>query len=153
MSQRRMSQRRTSQRRASQRGTSQSLRTHESKPRGYEDTEIYQLAKRLAVEVHRMTLEELPKFEMYEEGSQIRRSSKSIVANFVEGYGMRRYRGDLIRYLTYALASCDETKAHLELLHETGSLATERFEYFYNQYRKLGAMLYNYREAAIHGRV
>ncbi|MGA9347223.1 MAG: hypothetical protein WBW48_00270 [Anaerolineae bacterium] len=37
--------------------------------RGYEDTAIYQLGKRLAVEIHRMTLDELPKFEMYEEGS------------------------------------------------------------------------------------
>ncbi|MBC7228529.1 MAG: four helix bundle protein [Thermoflexales bacterium] len=123
------------------------------RPKGYEDTEIYQLAKQLAVEIHRMTLEELPKFEMYEEDSQIRRSSKSIVANFVEAYGMKRYPGDAIRYLTYSLASCDETKSHLEMLHETGALALERFEYFYNQYRKLGAMLYNYREAAIQGRV
>ena len=124
-----------------------------SKARGYEDTAIYQLAKRLAAEVHRMTLDELPKFEMYEEGSQIRRSAKSVVANFVEGYGMKRYKGDLVRYLTYALSSCDETKAHLEILHETGSLTPERFDYFYNQYRKLGAMIYNYRQAAIQGRV
>ena len=124
-----------------------------SKARGYEDTAIYQLAKRLAAEVHRMTLDELPKFEMYEEGSQIRRSAKSVVANFVEGYGMKRYKGDLVRYLTYSLSSCDETKAHLEMLHETGSLTPERFDYFYNQYRKLGAMIYNYRQAAIQGRV
>ncbi|MGB9775726.1 MAG: four helix bundle protein [Anaerolineae bacterium] len=123
------------------------------KPKGYEETGICQLAKQLAVEIHRMTLEELPKFEMYEEGSQIRRSSKSVVANFVEAYGMKRYPGDTVRYLTYSLASCDETKSHLEMLYESGSLAPERFEYFYNQYRKLGAMLYNYREAAIQGRV
>ena len=121
--------------------------------RGYEGTGIYQLGKRLAVEVHRMTLDELPKFEMYEEGSQIRRSSKSIVSNFVEGYGMKQYKGDLVRYLTYALASCDETKAHLEMLHETKSLSQEHFTKFYNQYRKLGAMLYNYREAAFQDRV
>lgn len=121
--------------------------------RGYEDTAIYQLAKQLAAEVHRMTLEELPKFEMYEEGSQIRRSSKSILANFVEGYGMKRYKGDLVRYLTYALSSCDETKVHLELLHETNSLDSDRFRHFYNNFRKLGAMLYNYRQAAIEGRV
>ena len=125
----------------------------EHRARGYEDTAIYRLAKQLAVEIHRMTLEQLPKFEMYEEGSQIRRSSKSIVANFVEGYGMKRYRGDLVRYMTYSLSSCDETKAHLEMLHETGSLAPQRFDHFYNQYRKLGAMLYNYRKAAIEGRV
>ena len=123
------------------------------KPKGYEGTAVYQLAKRLAVEIHRMTLEELPKFEMYEEGSLIRRSAKSVVANFVEGYGMKRYKGDLVRYLTYSLSSCDETKAHLEMLHETRSLTPERFDYFYNQYRKLGAMIYNYRKAAIDGRV
>jgi len=121
--------------------------------RGYEGTAVYQLGKRLAVEVHRMTLDELPKFELYEEGRQIRRSSKSIVANFVEGYGMKNYKGDLIRYLTYALASCDETKAHLEMLHETKSLSRERFTKLYNQYRKVGAMLYNYREAAFQDRV
>jgi len=39
-----------------------------------------------------MTLDELPRFEMYEEGAQIRRSAKSIVANIVEGFGMRRYK-------------------------------------------------------------
>ncbi len=125
----------------------------EQKVRGYEDTAIYQLGKKLAVEIHRMTLDDLPRFEMYEEGSQIRRSSKSIVANFVEGYGMKRYRGDHVRYLTYALASCDETKAHLEMLYETGSLSQDRFQHFYDNYRKLGAMLYNYRESAIQGRV
>ena len=54
---------------------------------GYEDTALYQQAKKMAVELHRLTLDELPRFEMYEQGSQIRRSSKSIVANFVEGYG------------------------------------------------------------------
>jgi hypothetical protein len=35
----------------------------------YEDSELYKLAKRLAIEIHSMTLEELPKFEMYEEAS------------------------------------------------------------------------------------
>ena len=69
-----------------------------------------------------MTLTELPKFELYEEGSQIRRSSKSVVSNIVEGYGRRRYKADYIRFLTYALASCDETREHLELLRECGSL-------------------------------
>ncbi len=118
----------------------------------YEDSEVYKLAKQLAVEVHRMTFEELPKFEMYEEGSQIRRSSKSIVANFVEGYGRRTYRAEYFKFLTYALASCDETKAHLELLHETGSLAPARFHYFYDSYRMLGGKLYKLRQAVTEGR-
>lgn len=76
----------------------------------------------LSTEVHRMTLDQLPKFELYEQGSQIRRSAKSIRANIVEGYGRRRYQADYIRFLTYAFASCLETEDHLETLHESGSL-------------------------------
>jgi four helix bundle protein len=119
---------------------------------GYEDTALYKLAKEMAVELHRLTLDELPKFEMYEEGAQIRRSSKSIVANFVEGYGRRHYKAEYIKFLTYALASCDETKAHLELLNETQSLPSDEFDYFYANYRKIGAMIYNLRQSVINGR-
>jgi len=51
----------------------------------YKDLDIYKLSHRLAVEIHKMALK-LPKFEMYEEGAQIRRSSKSISTNIVEGF-------------------------------------------------------------------
>ena len=88
----------------------------------YRNLDIWKLARKAAVEIHKMSLSELPKFELYEEGSQIRRSSKSVVANIVEGYGRRRYKADYIRFLIFALASCDETREHLELLRETGSL-------------------------------
>ncbi len=118
----------------------------------YEDMELYKVAKQMAVELHQMTLVDLPKFEMYEQGSQIRRSSKSIVATFVEGYGRRRYPAEYIKFLTYAVASCDETKAHLELLYETHSLPEQRFQYFYASYRKIGGMLYNLRQAVISGK-
>ncbi len=90
--------------------------------KSYRDYEIWQMAHELTVRVHKMTLEKLPKFEMYEEASQIRRSSKSISSNIVEGFGRRRYKNDFIRFLIYALASCDETRDHLEFLFETGSL-------------------------------
>jgi four helix bundle protein len=51
----------------------------------------------------------MPAFELYEQGSQIRRSSKSIRDTIVEGFGRRRYKAEFIRYLIYAQASCDET--------------------------------------------
>jgi four helix bundle protein len=117
------------------------------KPQSYSDLEIYVLAKELAVRVHKMTLEELPKFEMYEEGGQIRRSSKSIVSTIVEGYGRRRYKNDFVLFLTYAVASCDETKAHLEMLCETGSLKQGIFDDLHQGYRELGAKLYNFRDS------
>ncbi len=118
----------------------------------YEDSALYKLSKQMAVEIHRMTLDTLPKFEMYEQGSQIRRASKSIVANFVEGYGRRNYPAEYIKFLTYALASCDETKAHLELLHETQSLPKKQFQHFYSNYRRIGAMIYNLRKTIINSK-
>lgn len=91
----------------------------------YRDLEIWQLAREVTTAVHRMTIRELPKFELYEEGSQIRRSAKSIRSNIVEGYGRRRYKQEFIRFLTFALASSCETADHLEILRETESLQNE----------------------------
>ena len=68
-----------------------------------------------------MTLTELPKYEMFEEGSQIRRSAKSVRSNIVEGYGRRVYVSDYLKHLIYAQASNDETIDHLEILFETVS--------------------------------
>ena len=91
----------------------------------YRNLEVWQLARSLTIEIHEMTLTQLPKFEMYEVGQQIRRSVKSVRANIVEGYGRRRYKHDFIRFLVIALASCDETRDHLEVLHDTKSLTNE----------------------------
>ncbi|MDC0935038.1 four helix bundle protein [Pirellulales bacterium] len=91
----------------------------------YRKLEIWRLAGSLVTEIHKMSLEQLPKFEMYEEGSQIRRSIKSVKSNIVEGYGRRRYKKDFIRFLTYSHASCDETVDHLETLFETKSLTNQ----------------------------
>jgi four helix bundle protein len=91
----------------------------------YRNLEIWELARITSVEIHKMTLAKLPKFEMYEEGSQIRRASKSIRSNIVEGYGRRRYKQEFIKFLVYAHSSCDETIDHLETVYETGSLADE----------------------------
>jgi four helix bundle protein len=108
----------------------------------YRTLEIWQLARDLSVEIHRMTLESLPKLEMYEEASQIRRSAKSIRSNIVEGYGRRRYKLEFIRFLTYAHASCDETIDHLETLYETRSLADdELYERLHQKLNQLGGKL------------
>jgi four helix bundle protein len=122
------------------------------KSQTYKDLEIFVLAKELAVRIHSLTLNELPKFEMYEQGSQIRRSSKSIVSNIVEGFGRRKYKNEFIQFLTYSVASCDETKNHLEMLHESGSLKDEDIlKNLLDGYEKLGAKLYSFRDAVMRG--
>lgn len=90
----------------------------------YKKLQIWQLAWTLVIDIHEMSLK-LPSFEKYEDGSQIRRSSKSVKSNIVEGYGRRRYKADHIKYIVYALASNDETIDHLETLFETKSLTNK----------------------------
>jgi len=80
------------------------------------------MARELSISIHKMSIQKLPRFEMYEEGSQIRRSSKSVRSNIVEGYGRRRYKNDYMKFLVYTQASNDETFDHLEILYETESL-------------------------------
>ena len=87
----------------------------------YKKLEIWQLANQLVIDIHKMSLK-LPKFELYEEASQIRKSIKNVKATIVEGYGRRSYKNDFIRFLIYSQASNDETIDHLENLYITGSL-------------------------------
>ena len=90
----------------------------------YKKLEIWQLAREITIEIHKMTFT-LPRFEQFEEAQQIRRSSKSVRSNIVEGYGRRRYKADFIKFLIYSLSSNDETIDHLETLFETESFGDE----------------------------
>jgi four helix bundle protein len=88
----------------------------------YRNLKVWQVARELVVSIHDMTITRLPKFEMFEEGSQIRRAIKSVKSNIAEGYGRRRYKQEFVRFIDYALASCDETADHLDTLIATKSL-------------------------------
>jgi four helix bundle protein len=108
----------------------------------YKQLEVWQLAKDLVIDIHKMTLQKLPKFEMYEEGSQIRRSIKSVKSSIVEGYGRNKYKQDYVRFLIMALASNDETTDHLETLFETESLTDkELHDNLHNRLEILGKKL------------
>ncbi|WP_318347925.1 four helix bundle protein [Aquipluma nitroreducens] len=83
----------------------------------YKDLDIYNLSYRLAIDVHKMTMT-LPKYELYEQGSQVRRSSKSIKDNVAEGFGRRRYKDEFVRFLVFAHSSCDEAISQLTMINE-----------------------------------
>lgn len=109
--------------------------------KGYKDLDIYVLSVNYAIEVHRMSLK-LPTYELYEQGSQIRRSSKSIKDNIVEGYGRRRYKQDFIRFLVYAHASLIECISQLELIKELYEIA--EVPDLIKKYDQLGAQIYSF---------
>ncbi len=111
----------------------------------YRTLEIWQSARTLVIDVHDMSLTKLPKFEMYEEGGQIRRSMKSVKSTIVEGYGRRRYKQEFIKFLTYSQASCDETTDHLETLFETKSLKDQPlYTDLHDRLQSLGKQINNF---------
>lgn len=111
--------------------------------KNYRDLEVFQEAYQLAIDAHDVTIK-LPKYQMCEEGGQIRQSSKAIVANIVEGYGRRRYKAEFIRFLTYAISSCDGTAVHLDLLHDCKLLAGPLYKSLKERYDRLGRKLNNF---------
>jgi len=110
---------------------------NKSMDKGHKKLEIYQLAHALAIKVHELSLK-LPSFERFEEGSQIRRSSKSISSNIVEGFALRRYKNEFVHYLFRSYGSAEETIEHLELLFKTKSLTDKAlFEELFQEYNFL----------------
>jgi len=85
---------------------------------------------------------------MHKQGNQVRRSSKSIPANIVEGYCLRRHKNEYLQYLHRAFASCEETILHLEVLKETNSLRDGRIHSeLHEAYTKLGKMIFRFIES------
>lgn len=120
---------------------------------GYKKLDIWKQSRELVIDIHRMSLR-LPKFELYETGSQIRRSMKAVKANIVEGYGRRYYKNEFIRFIIYALASVDETTDHLETLFETGSLNNEKlYKELHSKLIRLAKMINNFLQSIQSGHI
>ena len=111
--------------------------------KSYKDLDIYTISLDLFLKVHPKTLQ-LPKYELYELGSQLRRSSDSVVSNIVEGYGRRRYKADFIRFLVFSHSSCLETIGHIYKITVLYPNLKVEFEPFIQIYENLGGKIFNF---------
>ncbi len=115
----------------------------------YKDLDIYQQGLNLFIKTHKISLT-LPKFELYELGSQLRRSCDSVVTNIVEGYSRRSYKNDFIKFLIYSEASNNETIHHLEkLIHLYPKIAHD-LETIKKDYEILGARIHTFTKYVHH---
>ena len=83
----------------------------------YKDLRIYNASYQLFIETHKFT-RKLPSYELYEIGSQLRRSANSVCSNIVEGDGRQKYKKDLLKFLIYSHASNNETINHLKMIND-----------------------------------
>jgi four helix bundle protein len=109
--------------------------------KSYKELEIYKISYNLTIKVHSMPLK-LPQYELYEERSQVRRSSKSVASNIAEEYGRRKYKAEFTKFFVYAHSSCDETILHLNFIKDThNNLPDDDIQSFLDECDELGSKI------------
>jgi four helix bundle protein len=98
--------------------------------RGFEDLKAWQLARRLMIENHELAVT-LPAIERFDLAPQIRRASKSVMANIAEGYGRYHYL-DCLRFYYIARGSLTETINHIITAHDLGYIDDQRYQEIYD---------------------
>jgi len=106
-----------------------------------EKLEVCQRLFNLAIEIHELALT-FPKFELYELGSQLRRSSNSAPANLAEGFN-NKHTNIYLEGISRAQAEIRETQHHLKITFRKKYLDKEKLDYFINEYNICGRMLTN----------
>jgi len=110
-----------------------------AKLKSFRDLRVYQKLKELHLEVHKLS-RSFPKFETYELGSQVRRSSNSAPAILAEGWGSR-HTNIYIEAINRAMGEVRETQHHLQVAEAKGYLSAEQFGRLDDDYDHCGRML------------
>lgn len=120
----------------------QQTRAGEQASKGFEDLKAWQLARQLMIECHKVA-KALPSHERFDLASQIRRSSKSVMANIAEGYGRYHYL-DSLRFYYIARGSLDETINHIITAHDLSYISDQYYQELYNLGRETERTLNGY---------
>jgi four helix bundle protein len=108
--------------------------------RGHEDLKVFQLKYRLAMEIFHLS-KSFPIEERFSLTDQIRRSSRSVPANIVEGYRKRQYPKMFVSKMADADGEGAETKLWLLFSKDCGYITTNDFERLNEGYKEVGRML------------
>lgn len=106
----------------------------------FDDLNVYNKLFELAFEVHSLTMT-FPKFEMYELGSQLRRSSNSSPANLAEGFD-NKHTNIYLECISRAQGEIRETQHHLRMAFKKEYLEKQIMDGFSDRYEECSKMLY-----------
>ena len=105
-----------------------------------EDLKVYKRLFELSLKVHSLTLE-FPKFELYELGSQLRRSSNSAPANLAEGFD-NKHTNIYLESISRAQGEIRETLHHLNVARRKDYLQERFLKDMVGEYEECAKMLY-----------
>jgi four helix bundle protein len=107
---------------------------------GYKALIIYQKTFQFAMNIFHLT-KKFPEEERYGLTSQIRRSSRSVCANIVEGYRKRIYPKQFVNKLRISDGEASETLLWLEFALACEYISQEQFDKLEQSINEIGYML------------
>ena len=106
----------------------------------YKDLNVYQIAYKLAIEIHRYVEKNESTFSS-DEISQLKAMSRDIIGDIAEGFSQRTPKAK--RFFNFkALDSLHRLQLDIDYLHDTQRLPDTPYTDFYNGYEQLAKMLY-----------
>ena len=106
----------------------------------YRDLEVYKRARGLIVPVHQL-IEILPSTEKYGLCDQMRRASKSVADNIVEGYSHKDTPAKTKSFWRISMGSANEMVEHLEQAVLLKYAPTESVQLLINEYTIIAKQL------------
>lgn len=107
---------------------------------GYKNLKVFQLAYKLAMEIFEIS-KTFPKEEKYSLTDQIRRASRSVCSNIVEGYRKRIYPKHFKSKMTDADGEASETQVWLDFSRDCKYIDNETHKRLCSGYEEVGKML------------
>jgi len=108
----------------------------------HQDLKVFQQSFEIAMQIYTLS-KSFPKEELYSLTDQIRRSSRSVLANISEAWGKRKYEKSFIAKLTDSEGEARETQTWLQFALACNYINEEQFNNLNNQYNQIIGMLVN----------
>ena len=105
----------------------------------FEDLEVYQTLCQLHLEISEASLK-FPQFELFELGSQLRRSSNASPANVAEGWN-NRHINIYLEGINRAMGELQETLHHLRMAFKKDYFTIEVYQNYRSRYLEAARML------------
>lgn len=110
---------------------------------GLENLKIYQMARKLEMKIHNLTLN-FPKDEKYRSVDQLKRSSSSVTSNLAESYWKKSVKEKVHILRDMVISEGEETRSNILRCAEKGFLETSTAENISEDYIQLRKGVHGY---------
>lgn len=110
------------------------------------DLLVFKRAYAFSLLLHKASLT-FPKIEQFAVADQLRRCSKSVCANLIEGFAKQSQSTlEFKRFITIAIGSASETELWLDYAHDLQYIDTELYNQWTQENNAIVGMLINFRK-------